>query len=74
MGFVLAYAGWPQLTVGLMAGPVVGLVMALATARPGREFAKRRIPYGPAILAGLWVGLMLGPTIADAYLGVVGIA
>jgi leader peptidase (prepilin peptidase)/N-methyltransferase len=74
VGFVLAYLGWAQLAVGLMAGPVVGLMMALATARPGLGFAKRRIPYGPAIFGGLWVGLMLGPTIADAYLGVVGVA
>ena len=74
VGFVLAYLGWPHLTVGLMAGPVVGLILAVVTVRPGRGFGKRRIPYGPAILAGMWVGLMLGPTIADAYLGVVGVA
>lgn len=74
VGFVLAYLGWAQLAVGLLAGPVVGLLLALATARPGLGFAKRRVPYGPAILAGLWVGLTLGATVADAYLGMVGIA
>lgn len=74
VGFVLAYLGWPQLAVGLFAGPLVGLLIALVTARPGLGFAKRRVPYGPAILAGLWVGLTLGPTVADAYLGVVGVA
>ncbi len=74
VGFLLAYLGWAQLAVGLLAGPVVGLLLVLVTAKRGLGFAKRRVPYGPAILAGLWVGLMLGPTIADAYLGVVGIA
>ena len=74
VGLVLAYVGWEQLAIGLLAGPVVGLAMALATARPGLGFAKRRVPYGPAILAGLWVGLTLGPGVADRYLGMVGIA
>ena len=52
LGFVLAYAGWPALAVGLLAphlinGPIA--VWLLLTRRAGRRDA---LPLGPALLTG----------------------
>ncbi|MDT5040993.1 MAG: leader peptidase (prepilin peptidase) / N-methyltransferase [Actinoplanes sp.] len=57
LGFVLGFAGWPALAVGvlvphLIAGPVA--VVLLATRRIGPRSA---LPFGPALLAGALIGV-----------------
>jgi leader peptidase (prepilin peptidase)/N-methyltransferase len=57
LGFVLGFAGWPALAIGLLAphlinGPIA--VFLLLTRRAGRSSA---LPFGPALLAGALVGL-----------------
>lgn len=72
IGMVAGYLGWAQLAVGLFAAPFLGLIAAVIVGMRRGSIAKTRIPYGPAILVGMWVGLMSGPALADVYLGVVG--
>ena len=73
IGLVAGYVGWPQLAVGLFAAPFLGLIAALVVGVRRGAIAKTRIPYGPALLAGMWVGLMFGTYLVDVYLGAVGV-
>ena len=59
LGFVLGFAGWPAVAVGLIAphlinGPIA--LVLLAARRAGRRTA---LPLGPALLAGALLGLAL---------------
>lgn len=69
VGMCLAWLGWTQLIVGAFAAFLLGGVFSLAlllTRRAGRRTA---IPFGPWILAGAWVGILAGDTIARWYIG-----
>lgn len=67
LGFVLGYAGWPEWAVGLYSGFLVfglpGLLLALV--RWDRRLLKKAYPFGPFMLLGALVGLLLGGPIAD---------
>lgn len=69
VGMCLAWLGWAPLIVGAFAAFLLGGVFGLAlllTRRAGRRTA---IPFGPWILAGAWVGILAGDTIARWYIG-----
>lgn len=71
LGFVLGYIAWPALAVGAIAGPLLGggvVVVGLATRRLNR---RSRVPYGPALLSGAWIGILAGSLIGHAYLRLV---
>ncbi|MDM4761522.1 prepilin peptidase [Galbitalea sp. SE-J8] len=74
LGLFTAWIGWGGLTVGAFAafllGGVFGVVLLIAQ-RAGR---KTRIPFGPWMLAGAWVGIVAGEPIAGAYLRAFGLA
>lgn len=74
LGIYLGYSGWGPLIVGIMAafliGGVVGIVLMLAR-RAGRKTA---IPFGPWLLVGAWVGIVVGDRLAETYLVLSGIA
>lgn len=66
LGFTLGYLGWAQVLVGtyssfLLFG-VPGLLIALA--RRDRAFLKTEFPFGPFMLVGALLGLLLGPWVA----------
>ena len=67
LGFVLGYVGWPEWAVGLYSGFLVfglpGLLLALA--RWDRRLLKKAYPFGPFMLLGALVGLLLGGPVAD---------
>ncbi|GCE77347.1 prepilin peptidase [Cellulomonas biazotea] len=69
LGLYLGWVGWSSLVVGWFAafvlGGVFGSVLMLAR-RAGRKSA---IPFGPWMLLGAAVGLVVGPQLAEAYLG-----
>ncbi len=62
IGFLLAYRGWPEFGVGLYAGFVLFAVpsVLLALVRRDRTLLKHAIPFGPYLLAGAVVGLLVG--------------
>ncbi len=73
LGMYLAFLGWPQVVVGaflafLLGGVVGALLMAIRKA--GR---KSKIPFGPFMLLGAWSGILFGQSVADWYLGLVGL-
>jgi leader peptidase (prepilin peptidase)/N-methyltransferase len=74
LGLFLGYLGVAQLTVGIAAGFLVGAVVGVALIAANRSNRKSRIPFGPWMLAGAWIGVLVGRPLADAYLHLVGLA
>ena len=74
IGLVTGYVGWGALAVGAFAAFVLaggyGAVL-LATGRGGRRSG---IPFGPWMLAGGWVGLLVGTPLATGYLQLSGLS
>jgi len=73
LGLFLAYFGWPQLIVGTSAAFLVGGLVGLALIIARRVGRGGGIPFGPAMLAGAWIGIVAGAPLADAYLSLVGL-
>lgn len=72
IGLMLGWLGIPTLVVGALAGVLLGgtfAVWLLATGR-GRRTA---VAFGPWLLGGAWVGILIGATIARDYLALFGI-
>lgn len=74
LGLYLGWVGWSALVVGVFAGFVVGGLVAVALLLARRVSRGGGIPFGPAMLAGAWLGLVAGPTIWNGYLGLMGLA
>ncbi len=66
LGLALGWVGWAELLLGiwfgLLLGGVLGAVVALVTRR-------RDNPFGPFMLLGALVGLVLGPLVSSGYAG-----
>jgi leader peptidase (prepilin peptidase) / N-methyltransferase len=73
LGLYLGWFGWGQLAVGTFGGFLIGGVVGLALIALGRSKLRQAIPYGPYLLAGVWVGLLVGGPIAREYLRAAGL-
>ena len=67
LGLALAYLGWAQLGVGAFFGPMIGGLFVIVALIRGRVTRKSRVPYGPALIAGAWVGVFGGSALFGAY-------
>jgi leader peptidase (prepilin peptidase) / N-methyltransferase len=72
LGFVLAYLGWGPLAVGSFSAFLLGGIFAIVLLILRRTKRGSGIPFGPWMLLGAWVGIVLGGTIWDAYLHLLG--
>lgn len=67
LGFTLGHVGWGELAVGMYAGFLVfglpGLLLALV--KWDRALLRTAFPFGPFMLVGALVGLLVGPAAAD---------
>ena len=67
LGIALGYAGWSELVVGIyggfILGGVVGGLLALL-----RRVDRSGYPYGPFMLLGALLGVVLGPWITSALI------
>jgi leader peptidase (prepilin peptidase) / N-methyltransferase len=74
LGLFLAWLGWGQLAVGAFGafalGGLFGVILLIAR-RAGR---KSKLPFGPWMLLGAWVGVFAGNTVWAGYLGLFGLA
>ncbi len=70
IGLALGYLGWSQLFIGVYAGfLLLGLPgFAYALIKRDRGYLRVAIPFGPFMLAGSLVGIVVGPLVAR-YLG-----
>jgi leader peptidase (prepilin peptidase)/N-methyltransferase len=62
LGLVLGWFGWGALVAGLFLGLVVGSAVALALMAAGRAGLRTAVPFGPPLIAGAVLALLLvGP-------------
>ena len=73
VGLFLAFLGWQVWLVGLFAGFFVGGVVGLVMMAGGRAGRKTKLPYGPFMLVGALIAILVGAGIAHSYLRVVGL-
>ncbi|MBK8076578.1 MAG: prepilin peptidase [Kineosporiaceae bacterium] len=73
IGGYLAWVGWGALAVGAFAGFLFGALGGVVLMAVHGGGLKRKIPYGPYMLAGTWVGLIWGEQLAHAYLRLTGL-
>lgn len=73
IGLVLGYFGWQHLVVGAFGAFALGGVFAIALLLARRARRSSGIPFGPWMLGGAWVGIVLGEPIARGYLALFGL-
>jgi len=71
LGLYGGFLGWPQLALAGFAGPMLGGLLVLGGLLTGKLTRKSAVPYGPALIAGAWVGYLWGEQVIDAYMKLV---
>jgi leader peptidase (prepilin peptidase) / N-methyltransferase len=74
VGLFLGWFGFGALAVGGFAAFLLGGLFSLVLVLLGRGGRKSRIPFGPWMLAGAWVGITVGDAVFGWYLGLFGLA
>lgn len=70
LGMYTAWLGWGAWSVGFFAGFLFGGAWGLALIVAGRGSRKTAVPYGPFMLAGTLLAVLIGQRLANAYLDV----
>ncbi len=73
LGAYIAWLGWGTLAVGVFGAFLLGGVGSLGLIVAGRAGRKSRIPFGPYMIAGALLAILLGEPLASAYRDVTGI-
>jgi leader peptidase (prepilin peptidase)/N-methyltransferase len=73
IGLFLGYSGWAALAVGTLSAFLLGGVVGIALIAARRARRNTGIPFGPWMLGGAWVGILLGEPIARGYLAFFGL-
>jgi leader peptidase (prepilin peptidase)/N-methyltransferase len=63
LGLALGYLGWAETLGGLLLIFLCGAVGAVVVGFARRSL-RARLPYGPYMLFGAWLGIVLAPTLA----------
>jgi leader peptidase (prepilin peptidase)/N-methyltransferase len=67
LGLYLGWLGYGVLAVGLFLGFLLGGVFGVALIASGKGGRKSKVPFGPFMLAGALVAVLVGQRLADAY-------
>lgn len=70
LGLYLGWLGWEELVVGGFAGFLLGGVVGIVMMLRG-EGRKGSLPFGPYMLVGALLAILVGGRVADAYLRLV---
>lgn len=73
LGLYLGFLGLGPLLVGSFAAFALGGIFGIAMLLARRGSRKTKIPFGPWMLAGAWVGIFIGDTLFSGYLGLFGL-
>ncbi len=73
LGLALGFLGYGNLAVGVFAAFALGGLFAIAMLIARRGGRKTRIPFGPWMLAGAWVGIFMGDILFSGYLRLFGL-
>lgn len=68
LGMATGWVGWGAWGVGLFGGFLLGGVFGAALVARGRGGRKTKVPYGPFMLAGALLAVLVGQPLAAAYL------
>lgn len=68
IGLFLGWIGWAALIVGALAGFVLGGLWATALVVGRRAGRRTAIPFGPWMILGGWVGILIGETVGRTAL------
>lgn len=63
LGLCLGFVGWSELVAGLYLGFLVGGLASLALIGSRRATLRSHLPFGPAMLVGALLGLLIGPAL-----------
>ena len=74
LGLYLGWLGWHELLVGVFLGFLAGGLGGVIQLVLRRVSLKSHIPYGPYMLLGAWLGILLGQQLAGWYLHTAGLA
>jgi len=72
VGLFLGWLGLPELVLGTVAAFILGGIVGVGMLLAGRG-RKSAIAFGPWILAGAWVAILIGAPLVRAYLSLFGI-
>lgn len=70
LGAYLGWVSWAVVIVGGFAGFVLGALVGIAVIVSRRGGRKSKLPFGPFMIAGTYVGLLWGDPIGAWYLGI----
>ena len=73
LGIYLGWLGWGVLLVGGFLGFLLGGVMGAALMAVNKVGRKSKIPFGPFMLAGALIAILVGGRIFDKYLNLMGL-
>ena len=74
LGLYLAWLGWDRLVAGAFLAFLVGGIGGVLVMAARRGSLKTQIPYGPYMLVGAWLGILVGHPLAHWYLHTAGLA
>ncbi len=72
LGLYLGWFGVGPVILGLVAGFVIGALVAIVMLLAGSAGWKTNVPFGPSLLAGALLAVSIGRWAVDAYLGTAG--
>lgn len=73
VGLYLGWAGWAEFAVGAFAAFVLGGLVGILLLAARRARRSTAIPFGPWMLGGAWVGIVIGQPIVQWYFTLFGL-
>jgi leader peptidase (prepilin peptidase)/N-methyltransferase len=73
LGMYTAWLGWGAWAVGLFLGFLLGGVFGIALIASRKGGRKTAVPFGPFMLLGAFIAILIGPELAQGYLDLTGV-
>ncbi len=74
LGLYLGWMGWGNLIVGAFAAFLLGGLFSLGLVIFRKAGGRSKVPFGPWMFLGAWVGIIFGTNITAGYLAILGLS